>query len=115
MPNPLKITGKDVLLDTNVLIYQLNGTIDISDELVKAKSLSISSITEAELFVLNRQGQLIYHASNKDIPVETPVLTWDGKSNGRYVPTGNYVVVIILRNSAYSLEEKKTGTLLILS
>lgn len=72
-------------------------------------------ITEAELFVLNRQGQLIYHASNKDIPVETPVLTWDGKSNGRYVPTGNYVVVIILRNSAYSLEEKKTGTLLILS
>lgn len=76
--------------------------------------LMSEGVTEAELFVLNRQGQLIHHASTKEIPLETPVLNWDGKTNGRYIPTGTYVVVIMLRNPLYGLEEKEIGSLLIL-
>ncbi|MEB2774450.1 hypothetical protein SYJ56_03985 [Algoriphagus sp. D3-2-R+10] len=71
-------------------------------------------ITEAELFILNRQGELIYHTSTNDIPLEVPILTWDGKASGEYVPTGNYVVVIILRNALYGLEEKETVPLLVI-
>lgn len=42
--------GEHLLLDTNVLIYQLNGKKDFSDDFAQAKSLNISAITEAELF-----------------------------------------------------------------
>ncbi len=41
---------KNLLLDTNILIYQLDGTIDISTELASAQSLTISSVTVAELY-----------------------------------------------------------------
>jgi len=41
--------------------------------------LMSEGITEAELFVLNRQGQLIHHATTTDIKMEVPVLNWDGK------------------------------------
>jgi hypothetical protein len=72
-------------------------------------------ITEAELFIINRQGELIYYTSVNDIPMEQPILTWDGKSQGKYVLPGNYVIVIMLRNPLYGLEEKEIGTLLVLN
>lgn len=71
-------------------------------------------VTDAELFILNRQGELIFHAATSEIPIATPVLTWDGKSNGKWVPTGTYVVVIMLRNSVYGFEEKEIGSLTVL-
>tara|TARA_R110002012_G_scaffold317476_1_gene533894 strand:+ start:30886 stop:33606 length:2721 start_codon:yes stop_codon:yes gene_type:complete len=76
--------------------------------------LMSEGISKAELFILNRQGELIYHNLATDIPVETPILSWDGKSNGKYVPTGSYLVVIMLRNSVYGTEEKQTRTLQVL-
>ncbi|REG90932.1 hypothetical protein C8N25_10540 [Algoriphagus antarcticus] len=71
-------------------------------------------ITEAELYISNRQGELIHHASIIDIPLEVPVLTWDGKAHGKYVPTGTYVVVIVLRNPLFGVEEKEIVSLLVL-
>lgn len=71
-------------------------------------------ISEAELFILNRQGDLIYYASTNDIKIEVPVLNWDGKAHGKYVPTGDYVVVIIVRNPLYGIEEKLVRSLLVL-
>jgi predicted nucleic acid-binding protein len=46
----ISLKGKKVLVDTNVLIYQLNGGIDISNELAEAESLCISAVTQAELY-----------------------------------------------------------------
>ncbi|SMP28593.1 hypothetical protein SAMN06265367_10622 [Algoriphagus winogradskyi] len=76
--------------------------------------LMSEGVTEAELFILNRQGELIHHSSTTDIPMEEPILNWDGKVNGVYVPTGNYVVTIMVRNALYGLEEKEIGSLLVL-
>ncbi len=76
--------------------------------------LTSTDITEAELFILNRQGQLIHYAITRDIPEGNPVLRWDGKLNGSEVPSGNYALQLILRNPLYGVEEKQTGTLLIL-
>lgn len=76
--------------------------------------LMSEGVTEAELFILTRQGELIHHASTNDIPLEAPVLNWDGKTDGKYVPSGTYVVVIVLRNPLYGLEEKITGSILVL-
>lgn len=51
--------GKQLLLDTNILIYQLSGKFDISDALVEAKSLHISAITQSELFAGTAQAELM--------------------------------------------------------
>lgn len=71
-------------------------------------------ITDAELFVLNRQGELIHHAYTNNVPVKDPAFLWDGKFNGQYVPVGNYAFVVILRNPSYGIEERETGSLLVL-
>jgi hypothetical protein len=42
--------GKHLLVDTNIHIYQLNGSRDLSDELASASGIYISAISVAELF-----------------------------------------------------------------
>jgi hypothetical protein len=71
-------------------------------------------VSEAELFILNRQGSLIYHDLATEIPIETPILQWDGKVNGKFIQEGTYVVVLLLRNFEYGFEEKVTGSVLVL-
>ncbi|WP_268035399.1 hypothetical protein [Algoriphagus sp. PAP.12] len=72
-------------------------------------------VTEASLFILNRQGALIYQKDTQEIAFETPILQWDGMMlNGKKVPLGTYVVVLILKNPTYGFEEKLTGSLLVI-
>ena len=71
-------------------------------------------VNEAELFVLNRQGALIYHDLTSEIPVESPVLQWDGKVGDRFIPEGTYVVILLLRNEEFGFEDKLTSSLLVL-
>lgn len=42
--------NQNLLLDTNILIYQLNGQLDLSDYLIEAKKLFVSAITVSELY-----------------------------------------------------------------
>ncbi|SHO63357.1 hypothetical protein [Algoriphagus zhangzhouensis] len=72
-------------------------------------------VTEASLYILNRQGALIYQEDTQEIAYETPILQWDGMMlNGKKVPLGTYVVVLLLRNPTYGFEEKLTGSLLVI-
>jgi flagellar hook assembly protein FlgD len=71
-------------------------------------------ITEAELFIINRQGTLVHYQKTEETPVGSPFFEWDGKSNGSYITPGTYVVILIGRNPAYQFEEKITGSLLVL-
>lgn len=72
-------------------------------------------VTEAQLFILNRQGALIHEAETLEISPNVPILNWDGTMpNGEAVPLGTYVVVLVLKNPIYGFEEKLTGSLLII-
>ncbi|MEN2284189.1 hypothetical protein AAGF08_18745 [Algoriphagus sp. SE2] len=71
-------------------------------------------VSEAELFILNRQGSLIHHDIATEIAIESPILLWDGNVEGGTIPSGTYVVVILLRNDEYGFEEKVTGSLLVI-
>jgi hypothetical protein len=72
-------------------------------------------VTEASLYILNRQGALIYQEDTQEIAYETPILQWDGMMlNGKKVPLGTYVVVLLLRNPTYGFEEKLTSSLLVI-
>lgn len=72
-------------------------------------------VTEASLFILNRQGALIYQTDSVEIAPEAPVLQWDGTMlDGKKVPVGTYVVVLMAKNPTYGFEEKITGSLLVI-
>jgi len=53
-----QVEGKKLLLDTNILIYQLSGKLDLSEILPYGRELYISAITEAELFAGVERAQL---------------------------------------------------------
>ncbi len=76
--------------------------------------LASEGVTDAEIFITNRQGALIHHQRTSEIPVASPFLNWDGRSNGSYVPIGTYAVIIILRNTEFGFEEKLTISLLVI-
>jgi len=71
-------------------------------------------ITEAELFIINRQGTLVHYQKTEETPIGTPFFNWDGKSNGSYITPGTYVVILIGRNPSYQFEKKITGSLLVI-
>ncbi|MEP2297192.1 hypothetical protein, partial [Algoriphagus sp.] len=100
----------------DVCDYQLvyPNALVLGDPTRDFRVLISEGVTEAELFILTRQGELIYHTTTDDVPVEEPMLNWDGMAQGQFVPTGTYVAVIVLRNPLYGLEEKETVSLLVL-
>ncbi|MDG1278151.1 MAG: hypothetical protein P8O16_12790 [Algoriphagus sp.] len=71
-------------------------------------------VTEADLYILNRQGALIHFQTVNDIAAEVPILIWDGKTDGKSIPSGTYVVVLMLRNPIYGFEEKITSSLFVI-
>lgn len=70
--------------------------------------------TPVELFIINRQGNLIHYEQSVEIPFGEAFLKWDGKVNGANIPNGTYVVVLLGKNPLYQFEEKITGSLLVL-
>ncbi|GAA0878881.1 hypothetical protein GCM10009119_18490 [Algoriphagus jejuensis] len=71
-------------------------------------------ITEAELFIIDRQGSLVFHQQAQDISSDQAIFKWDGKSNGSYIIPGTYAVIFIGKNSVFGFEEKTTGSLLVI-
>lgn len=71
-------------------------------------------ITDAELFIFNRQGELIHYEKSEEIPIETPFLLWEGRFEGKFIPSGTYAVVLYLKNSEYNYLEKVTSSLLVI-
>jgi gliding motility-associated-like protein len=51
----------------------------------------LDTYPEADLFVFNRNGQLLYHSKGNGQP-------WDGNVNGKHVPFGTYYYLIDLKN-----------------
>lgn len=71
-------------------------------------------VSEAELYVINSTGELIHQSTETDISFQTPVLIWDGTVGGQRVPLGTYAIILILKNPEFGLNEKVTGSFLVL-
>ncbi|GMQ30308.1 hypothetical protein [Algoriphagus confluentis] len=71
-------------------------------------------VTEAELYIFNRGGNLIHFEKSMEIPFEQAFLEWDGVSFGQLVPLGTYVVKLKVRNPLYEYEEVITSSLLVI-
>lgn len=71
-------------------------------------------VTEAELFIFNRQGNLIHHEKAIEIPYEQAFLKWDGISFGKMIPLGTYIILLKVSNPLYDYKEKITSSLLVI-
>jgi hypothetical protein len=72
-------------------------------------------VNEVEVHIINRQGLLIHFESLKEVQFKVPILNWDGRYRGQYVANGSYAVVLILRNTAYGVEEKRISSIVIIN
>ena len=74
------------------------------DHLNDVFSVTGKYLKSVELSILNRWGATIYQVNGS---------TWDGTSNGKKVPMGNYIYQIIIKDFAGN-EHIRSGTILIL-
>ena len=86
------ITPFKVMIDSTVVkipnAFSPGSSIGVNDEL----RVSFSSITSFKASVFNSQGNLLFQWSD-------PAKGWDGRVNGRFVPTGVYYVIVEYKDS----------------
>jgi len=74
--------NKEIMLDTNIIIFQLNGKIDLADELALAKLRGISVITQSELYAGVEQSDILflqeYLENFSIIPLSSEIATLAG-------------------------------------
>jgi len=71
-------------------------------------------ITNAEVFVFNRKGELIYFEEMKENPKNSPTFSWDGRLGKTPILPGTYAVVLQVSNPVYNFFEKVTKSLLVI-
>ncbi|GAB3217545.1 hypothetical protein GCM10027454_01320 [Algoriphagus aestuariicola] len=109
-----EFTGSFETFDACSFDYVFPNAMTLGDPLRNFEVRVSEGITEVELHILNRQGALIHFGRAEEIVVGEPILEWDGTTNGTYIPSGTYVVVLIGRNPLFQFEQKITGSLLVL-
>lgn len=71
-------------------------------------------ITHAEVFIFNRNGELIFYKEMEENPKNTPAFSWDGTFGKTSVLPGTYAVVLQVSNPTYNFFEKVTKSLLVI-
>ncbi|TFV93241.1 hypothetical protein E4S40_13345 [Algoriphagus kandeliae] len=71
-------------------------------------------IDEAEVFVFNRWGELIFHCSHENLEPAQPFCPWDGQVNGKLVPNGTYAVVVKFTSRDQNLTEQQVKAITII-
>jgi hypothetical protein len=94
--------------------YQMPNAMIINDPNRKFEVWLSAGIESAELFIINRQGDLIYYREIIGMPESGPAFSWNGHSFGKPSPPGIYAVVLQLSNNSYSFSRKITQSLLVI-
>lgn len=68
----------------------------------------------AQLWIHNRQGELIYFCEGRNVQSRLAFCQWDGMKNGKYIPVGNYTMTLWIRSSRFELEKKISQNLTVL-
>lgn len=71
-------------------------------------------IDEAEVFIFNRWGELIFHCEHENLEPAQPFCPWDGRSNGNLVPIGTYAVVVKFTSRDQNKTEQITSAITII-
>lgn len=68
----------------------------------------------SQLWIHNRQGELIYYCENRNVQSRMAFCQWDGLKNGRSIPVGNYTVTLKIESSRFGLVKKISQNLTVL-
>ncbi|WP_087939305.1 T9SS type B sorting domain-containing protein [Algoriphagus faecimaris] len=71
-------------------------------------------IDEAEVFIFNRWGELIFHCEHENLEPAQPFCPWDGQYNGNFVPNGTYAVVVRFTSRDQNKTEQITSALTVI-
>lgn len=71
-------------------------------------------IDEAEVFVFNRWGELIFYCEHENLEPAQAFCPWDGTANGELVPNGTYAVVVKFTSRDQNKTEQITRAITII-
>lgn len=113
-PDGCSFAGAFSTYDLCFFEYKMPDAMILDDPTRKFDVWINQGITEAELFIINRQGQLIYYQEMVENPETGPAFSWDGYAFGKPAIVGTYAVVLKVSNSAYGFSQKVTQSLLVI-
>ncbi len=94
--------------------YRMTDAMILGDRSRPFEAWINEGITDAEVFIINRQGELIHYEKMVERPKDGPVFHWDGMTQGRSALPGTYAVVLQVSNPTYGFSEKITQALLVI-
>ncbi|PRY85438.1 hypothetical protein [Mongoliibacter ruber] len=72
------------------------------------------AIENAQVWIHNRQGQLIFYCEDFNVQTRVPFCQWDGVFGGDFVPTGTYTVTLSYKSEKFGVSEKVVSSLVVL-
>lgn len=72
------------------------------------------AVEQAEVWIHNRQGELIHYCQGQNVQSRIVFCPWDGSFNGRFIPPGSYTATFAIKSSRFGLEKKIVQKLVVL-
>lgn len=72
------------------------------------------AVEQAQIWIHNRQGQLIHYCEGQNVQSRVVFCPWDGTVNGKYVPLGSYTATFVIISNRFGLEKKFVQKLVIM-
>ena len=91
-------TEISVAILNEFLMYAPNSFTPNNDNMNDKFEIVAEGIASFEILIFNRWGELIFTSNN-------PVVSWDGKHQGKLVPLGNYIYKIRVKGENSSVRE----------
>ena len=118
----LEVTTKDgctfsttfTTVDLCFFEYRMTDAMILGDPSRTFEAWINQGLTEAELYIYNRQGELVHYQRMVENPSEGPVFRWHGEAFGKSVLPGTYAVVLKVGNPTYGFSTKLTQSLLVI-
>lgn len=94
--------------------YQITDGMILNDSSRQFEAWVSESVTEAEIMIFNRLGELIHFERMMENPTVGPTFRWDGTVFGKKIIPGTYVVVLKVGNPTYRFTDKITQSLFVI-
>ncbi len=93
--------------------YVFPNAMDLNDPNKLFEVWVNDAVDLAQLWIHNRQGELVYFCEGKNVQSRLAFCQWEGIKNGKYIPTGNYIVTMKIQSSRFGIEKKISQNLMV--
>jgi gliding motility-associated-like protein len=107
LPSPMQSVSNEITLSQQPVGYLPNTFTPNQDGKNDVWKLESAFIESAEIKIFSRWGQLVYESSSKSF-------SWDGNQNGKPLPQGVYVYLLIFKGYGSEKKFSRTGTVTLL-